>query len=373
MSVLGRKALLSALLAMFLMLNTYYLLGSRSRPPAEKTAPFVEPLESDIQSVVGDRRITPQPQLSSVGGMASQGNPRPAIGSHASGHNAGGPVLTTPAPRQPGTHRLAVLVPYREAEWELRQFVPNITQYLQAQGIDFTLFAIEQNDTYPFNRGALLNIGALQACDTHDYLALHDVDLLPSHPNISYRFPARGPVHLTPPAMHPKYHFRKFVGGIMLITCRTFTGLNGFASDFFGWGREDFNFGYRMRCQNITLRPVEMSPPVWLWRDGTQNYWQHLHNPEVRPRTMVRHPGKMNAYDRATGLNTTVFKVLQVKTQDIQGAPYTRVTIKLSCKIKACAGVVYRRPERRGKWAKRRPTEAAPTTKKKNSHTGKAA
>jgi N-terminal domain of galactosyltransferase/N-terminal region of glycosyl transferase group 7 len=74
-----------------------------------------------------------------------------------------------------------------------------------------------------FNRGALLNIGfLLSESASFDYIATHDVDLLPVNPNISYSYPANGPMHVSSPELHPKYHYEKFLGGILLITNKHF-------------------------------------------------------------------------------------------------------------------------------------------------------
>ena len=68
-----------------------------------------------------------------------------------------------------------------------------------------------------FNRGSLINVGFLQTESTFDYIAIHDVDLVPENQNISYSFPHMGPYHASAPELHPKYHYEKFLGGILLI------------------------------------------------------------------------------------------------------------------------------------------------------------
>ena len=76
---------------------------------------------------------------------------------------------------------------------------------------------------YRFNRGSLINVGFIQALeDGCDYIAMHDVDLLPLNPHLSYAFPGRGPFHVASPEFHPNYHYRNFVGGILLITAQHF-------------------------------------------------------------------------------------------------------------------------------------------------------
>jgi len=71
---------------------------------------------------------------------------------------------------------------------------------------------------YRFNRGSLINVGFLLTESAFDYIAIHDVDLIPENENITYAFPQLGPYHVSSPELHPKYHYEKFLGGILLIT-----------------------------------------------------------------------------------------------------------------------------------------------------------
>jgi len=52
-----------------------------------------------------------------------------------------------------------------------------------------------------------------------NYIAMHDVDLLPLNPSLDYHYPPTGHVnHIAAPHLHPRYHYASFVGGILLIT-----------------------------------------------------------------------------------------------------------------------------------------------------------
>ena len=68
-----------------------------------------------------------------------------------------------------------------------------------------------------FNRASLINVGYLESRGECDHMAMHDVDLLPVNPDLLYKFPETGPFHLAAPHLHPLYHYRTFVGGILLI------------------------------------------------------------------------------------------------------------------------------------------------------------
>ena len=51
---------------------------------------------------------------------------------------------------------------------------------------------------------------------------MHDVDLLPLNERLNYGYPEVGPFHVSAPNLHPKYHYEKFVGGILLLSVEQF-------------------------------------------------------------------------------------------------------------------------------------------------------
>lgn len=114
-------------------------------------------------------------------------------------------------------HKLAVLVPFRDRFEELLEFAPHLHSFLTEQRIDHDIFILNQVDTYRFNRASLINVGYLETKANYDYIAMHDVDLLPLNKNLSYAYPKEQPFHVAAPNLHPKYHYEKFVGGILLI------------------------------------------------------------------------------------------------------------------------------------------------------------
>lgn len=71
---------------------------------------------------------------------------------------------------------------------------------------------------FRFNRASLINVGYLESGNDTDYLAMHDVDLLPLNEALDYGFPEDGPFHVASPELHPLYHYKTYVGGILLLT-----------------------------------------------------------------------------------------------------------------------------------------------------------
>lgn len=224
-------------------------------------------------------------------------------------------------------HRLAILVPFRNAHQELQRFVPHMSQFLERQNIDFTIFIINQLDRYRFNRGALLDVGFMLAEQEHDYIAMHDVDLLPLNPQLNYSF-APQPRHLAAPWLHPIYHYANFIGGIMLMSSQHFRMLNGLSSNFWGWGREDDEFYKRIVEFGLHLeRPGNLST-------GTVGTFRHLHDQEQRVRDMMKVGGQYAAglgRDRVSGLNTTEHVVQSVHKEEAEGYPYIMVDVQLVC------------------------------------------
>ena len=58
--------------------------------------------------------------------------------------------------------------------------------------------------------------------ESHDYIAMHDVDLMPLNKELNYGYPENGPFHVAAPHLHPKYHYKTFVGGILLLSVEQF-------------------------------------------------------------------------------------------------------------------------------------------------------
>lgn len=79
---------------------------------------------------------------------------------------------------------------------------------------------------YRFNRGSLVNVGFILTEFTFDYIAIHDVDLIPENQNITYSYPELGPYHVSAPGLHPKYNYEKFLGGILLISKEHFRAVS---------------------------------------------------------------------------------------------------------------------------------------------------
>lgn len=79
-------------------------------------------------------------------------------------------------------HKVAIIVPYRNREQNLKIFLNNIHPFLVKQQIDYGIYLIEPIQDAEFNRGLLMNIGFLESLklseNKWDCFILHDVDLV---------------------------------------------------------------------------------------------------------------------------------------------------------------------------------------------------
>eukprot|EP00041_Stephanoeca_diplocostata_P014773 m.278972 g.278972 ORF g.278972 m.278972 type:complete len:425 (+) comp19794_c0_seq1:186-1460(+) len=260
-------------------------------------------------------------------------------------------------PVAPHQHRLGIIVPFRNVSEELKHFVPHMHTFLNAQGVDFEIFVVNQTDNWRFNRGQLINVGFLMAERSCDYIAMHDVDLLPLNPNLSYTYP-RHTMHLASPKIHPLYHYPKFIGGVFIIKNEDFRLVNGLSNKFWGWGREDDDFYVRMQNWDIT---IERPEDYFNLTTGYDDTFMHLHDRDERPRDYMkvgqqRSVGKIN--DNETGVISAEQEVVRVTRRTIgDHYAYTSIEVNLTCNTtftpwckwyKECAEWYYRpTPEHR--------------------------
>jgi hypothetical protein len=153
--------------------------------------------------------------------------------------------------------KLAIIIPYRDRKSHLEMFLPYMKKYLKEY--DYKIYVIEQNDNKPFNRGKLLNIGAKIAIrEGFDYLALHDVDMLPLK-GVDYSYPDT-PIHLAA-IVNSEQPFDDYFGGVTLFNVEDFKIINGFSNEYWGWGFEDDDLLQRCIQKNVPLDTIKFGIP----------------------------------------------------------------------------------------------------------------
>ena len=141
---------------------------------------------------------------------------------------------------------LTVVVPYRDREQHLTQLLPSLTATLRGQQIPHRIVIVEQTNTGLFNRGRLLNIGVLHAAPTTDYYCLHDVDAIPLQAN--YHCPSQ-PLRLVNRIVESGHESRRsdyYFSGAVSIRKEQIFAANGFSNEYWGWGKEDDDFFFRL-------------------------------------------------------------------------------------------------------------------------------
>ncbi|XP_069139870.1 beta-1,4-galactosyltransferase 7-like [Argopecten irradians] len=227
------------------------------------------------------------------------------------------------------SHKMALIVPYRDRLEELLEFVPYMHNYLNEKHIAHRIYVVNQVDNFRFNRASLINVGFLESRSDCDYIAMHDVDLLPLNPDLDYGYPEDGPFHVASPEYHPKYNYSKFVGGILLMNKDNFIQVNGMSNRYWGWGREDDELYVRLLKARLQIkRPVGL-------RTGRKDTFLHNHS-TMRARDNKRYFNQTrltSRLDRETGVSTVKYSVDRRVNLAIEGAPVTMLNVRLKCDL----------------------------------------
>jgi len=197
--------------------------------------------------------------------------------------------------------KLAIIVPYRDRESHLKQFIPHMKKYLK--NFNCQIFVIHQKNDKLFNRAALFNIGFHILKDKFDYFSFHDVDFLPEAADYSY---PKMPAHLPMYYSKNDYKMHKFFGGVVLITKEQFIKMNGFSNKYAGWGAEDDDLYLRaMRHCGAIHRPGKYLSldHKHVGRAGNPNYTNNVglyrkmkKHPELLDKEGLRDVGKKFKY-----------------------------------------------------------------------------
>jgi hypothetical protein len=145
-------------------------------------------------------------------------------------------------------HKLGVCVPYRNREEHMNQFVPHISNFLDKQGIDHTIYIAHQKDEFLFNRGLMKNIAAKQAFDDGcDYIVWHDIDMVPEDDSCDYSYPEENPQHIAVRISQSDYQlkYQEYFGGAILFTKEQVEKTNGYSNEYWDWGMEDDDLFWR--------------------------------------------------------------------------------------------------------------------------------
>ncbi|KAL3218345.1 hypothetical protein MRX96_031612 [Rhipicephalus microplus] len=215
-------------------------------------------------------------------------------------------------------HRVAILIPYRNREDNLKVFIYNIHRVLARQQIDYSVFVIEQGDTKDFNRAKLLNVGFLQSTALYDYrcFVFHDVDLVPVDDRNVYTCPQQ-PRHMSVWIDNRTgVPYGLMFGGVSALSKELMLRVNGYSNVYWGWGGEDDDITYRLKHINQTIlrRPANIA-----------RYKSLSHALSKRNKQRIRILRKWKARYLTDGLNSVKYKVLNMEFKKL----YTWILVDL--------------------------------------------
>jgi hypothetical protein len=142
--------------------------------------------------------------------------------------------------------KLGVIVPVRDREHQILRLIPRLSEKLTQQNIDYRILVVEQSAGNLFNKGALINAGFRTLADRCDYVCIHDVDAIPV--KADYRCPS-APLRLVTHLIDSRHGARReprYFGGAISVRCDHFSACNGFSNEYWGWGKEDDDFLFRL-------------------------------------------------------------------------------------------------------------------------------
>lgn len=220
--------------------------------------------------------------------------------------------------------KLCIVVPYRDREAHLSQFLPAMDEYLTMQNIDYIISIIEQQPGTAFNRAKLLNVGfdftkTSNEGSPYDYYCFHDVDMLPEESDYDY---CDIPTHLAGRAQQFGYRlpYPGYFGGVTIFDRESFVKINGYSNDYWGWGAEDddaFN-----RCTIMGIAPRR--------KDGkyrSLDHTRHIDQIEYH-KNVDRLRSMTNFYDGnkfTEGLSTLDYEVLDTHISE----RYIHIKVKI--------------------------------------------
>jgi predicted glycosyltransferase involved in capsule biosynthesis len=203
---------------------------------------------------------------------------------------------------------LSIVVPYRDRQEHLKKFIPHMEKSDLLSNIDFEIVIVEQEDGKPFNRGKLLNIGAIESPKS-TYYCFHDVDMLPI---VSDYSPVSNPTHLAAEAEQFGYKlpYAGYFGGVTLFDKSSFIKCNGYANDYWGWGAEDDDVMFR-----CLTRDIKASRKNGRYRSLSHNreIVENLYNENLKKFFEFKNSAnleKINSKVDADGLTTLKYEVL---------------------------------------------------------------
>ena len=151
---------------------------------------------------------------------------------------------------------LYIVIPYRDRQLQLIRYLEHILPLLRSCISDFRIVFIEQGNSKPFNKGLLLNaaIKCLKLGD-EDEIIFHDIEILPEHDIVLECYKPKIKANY----VLGIYTDKDSMDGVFKINKADFDKINGFPTNYWGWGFEGDTIRERLNMANTTI-VVKYSP-----------------------------------------------------------------------------------------------------------------
>jgi len=196
--------------------------------------------------------------------------------------------------------RLEVIIPYRNREAHLKKQIPHLFKVLEAQGLDFGITIVEQEEGNLFNTGMMKNIGFLES--QHADYCFHDVDMYAKDADYS---PVTMPTHLARYVEQYEWEmpYRAYFGGVTLFDKDSYRKINGYSNEYWGWAVDDDDLYWRCVLTGFARREG------WFWSDDheRENYekWQE--------ENWTKFQASLLDTEAKSGITTTEYTVIESK------------------------------------------------------------
>ncbi len=146
-----------------------------------------------------------------------------------------------------------IVVPYRNREEHLKEFLQNTPDYFCKQNLSFDILITELDQQGDWNAGLCVNslieyVKAKQV--NYKWLYIHHVDVWPTKG--TWKFPDS----------EKEVYFNLGDYGSCVMTTNAFLDVNGYSNSFWGWGGEDNELYQKLKQKGYTVTDISTSFPV---------------------------------------------------------------------------------------------------------------
>uniref|UniRef100_A0A7M5V9E0 Beta-1,4-galactosyltransferase n=2 Tax=Clytia hemisphaerica TaxID=252671 RepID=A0A7M5V9E0_9CNID len=223
----------------------------------------------------------------------------------------------------------AIIIPYKARENQLKIFLRHMHPILHRSQIGYRIFVIEQNDTHPFNRAKLFNVGFHEAItrfsrNQFSCFVFHDVDLLLENELNNYCC-KDSPRYMCPAI--DVWGYRSFspysFGGVVGLTEADFKKVNGYSNKYWGWGSEDDDLHWRLRHSGVKIN----RPPMTEGRYSMLTHKKQARNGKAILMLKKTEKGFLDSHEN--GLTTLKYEVKNVEEKTL----FTHIFVNLQMTV----------------------------------------